>query len=419
MIMKKTENRLLQASTLLFILNIMASALNYLCQLLMARVLSVESYGTVNTIFSFMMIIAVPGTTLTMIVAKYYAGANAISNRKGYLNKQLVVVFTLTIVVFLILFGSKNLLASTLHIYDSATLLLAFILSALGYFQPLYSGVFSGNKHFILVGIYSLFIPIYKLAAVGVTYIYSDDDNLRLHILLVVMVLGTVITTVFGQVKSNSIVGKIKKKSTYSGKLYSADDFNTLILNLSLMLYMNIDLLTVRYYGSKTESGLYSSVLLLGRIIYYFATTLGTILLPSVADKDLSNIECRKILNKTLLLMSGFAVVCMVPINIGKNFFIQILYGLDYSQASKYVIFVSIISLSLSFYTIMINYVVGIGKTKMATVVMLIVDALLGASVFLLKNIYIILLCIGIIGGMGALIIYVMEWKAEKKTSID
>lgn len=71
--MKFLKGDLIGESTVLFMLNMLASILNYVCQLLMAQVLSVESFGTVNTIFSFMLIVSVPGTALTMTASKYYA----------------------------------------------------------------------------------------------------------------------------------------------------------------------------------------------------------------------------------------------------------------------------------------------------------------------------------------------------------
>lgn len=403
--MVKNRNKLLQASTILFILNISASALNYLCQLVMARVLSVESYGTINTIFSFLMIIAVPGTTLTMVVAKYYAGDNPDKSR--YLKRQLRVVLILTVAVFVVLLIGQELFGKVLSIGDNFVIMMAFILAALGYFQPLYSGVFSGNKLFILVGAYSLCIPLYKLIAVGGAYVYSDVDKTRLYVLLIIMVIGVLATTVYGQLKSKKIIGHDMAQPCSKGKLYSTDDVNAFILNISLMLYMNIDLLSVRYYGNETESGLYSSALLFGRIIYYFATTLGTILLPSVAS-DINEETRKKTLNKTLILMIGFAIVCMLPINIFKDFFIQILYGENYIPATKYVIFVSIISLSLSIYTIMVNYVVGIGRTKATTIIMVIVDLLLLGTVLLVHEINIILMLIGLIGVIGAIAIYIL-----------
>lgn len=407
--MRKKDSELLKASTILFCLNILASALNYFCQLAMARVLTVESYGTVNTIFSFMMIVAVPGTTLTMVVAKYYAGDNALFGKRSYLTKQFKIVCVLTAIVTILLFCLQRILLRVLSLDDYFILIMAIILAAFGYFQPLYSGVFSGNKCFILVGIYSLFIPIYKLIAIGGSYLYSTEDKTRLYTVLLLMIVGVIITAIYGHCESYKIVQNDEVDVKSKEHFYSKEDRNTLFLNVSLMLYMNIDLLSVRYYGNDTESGLYSSVLLFGRIIYYFATTLGTVLLPSVADMSLTNKERKRTLNKALVLMMIFAIVAMVPINLFKNVFIEILYGVEYLEAAKYVVYVSIISLSLSIYTIMINYVVGVGRTKKATLILLIVDILLVISVLMIHNVIAILLVISAIGILGATAIYIME----------
>lgn len=417
--MNKDNGKILQAGTVLFVLNVLASALNYLCQLVLARVLSVESYGTVNTIFSFMMIIAVPGTTLTMIVAKYFADSSHSCTRKRYLNRQLKVVMTLTVLVIVVLASTYKLFSRLLAIDDKYVLVLAFLLAAWGYFQPLYSGVFSGDKQFILVGIYSMAIPIYKLLAVLVAYIYTRDDKIRLYIILFVMFVGVLATAAWGQKSSNKIIGNGDETSDKCERLYSEDDFNALFLNISLMIYMNIDLLSVRYYGNDSESGYYSSVLLFGRIVYYFATTLGTILLPSVADNELTPLEKRKSLNKSIVLMIVFAGSCMIPINVLKEFLISVLYGEAYLSASKYVGLVGIISLALSMYTIMVNYVVGVGKTKYATVIMLIIDLMLFVAVVFIHNIWNILMSISIIGVAGAFALYVGEMINSKKLAND
>lgn len=408
------KDKFLQNSSILFILNISASALNYLCQLIMARVLSVESYGTVNTIFSFMMIIAVPGTTLTMVVAKYYAGNE--HQKWAYLIQQLKVVCGLTVSVFLILLLIQRYIKQILDINDEIVLMFAFILAALGYFQPLYSGVFSGNKKFILVGIYSLFIPLYKIIAVFLAKIISNEDEQRLYIVLFSMVIGTIVTAIYGQMKSSRLTGD-RENFQKKGSLYSKEDFSALFLNISLMFYMNIDLLVVRSYD-RTESGLYSSVLLFGRIIYYFATTLGTILLPSVAEKNMTMKEKNRILTRTLFLMLFFALLCMVPINILKRKLILLLYGEAYLEAEKYVIFATIISLALSLLTIIINYVVGTGKTKNASIIMFLVDILLIGSFFIFDSVEMILIIVGMIGLLGTCIAFLvlkLEERNEKE----
>ena len=415
--MKKIK--LLQASVVLFVLNMAASILNYFCQLYLARVLSVESFGTINTIFSFMLIVAVPGTTLTMIVAKYYAGADGetkIAEKQAYIRKVIKGVSVLSICAFLLFLTLSIPLGRFLAIDNLLVLISAFILASLGFYHPLYSGVFSGNHYFLWVGVYSLFIPVYKILSIIVSNIVTKNDIRRLNIILTGMIIGTVITAFIGHIKMTSILGKISHaKNEKVGGLFTKNDFNTLILNICLMIYMNIDLLSVRYHEVNNESGLYSAVLLFGRIIYYFSTTLGTILLPVAANSKTTDAEKLKTLNKTLIALILFSLVCIVPIIIGKNFLLNLLYGAEYLGAAPYVKYVSVISITLSICTVLVNYLVGIGKTKFVTLTMLAVNSLIVLYAAFVKNISYILIGISVIGVIGMLIIYLFGVQRIRK----
>ena len=413
------ENKLAKASSILFILNMAASVLNYLCQLLMARTLSVASFGTINTIFSFMLIAAVPGTTLTMIVARYYAGIgeNACSDEKqSYMCSTFKKVSVLTITTFLMFLVLIIPLGQLLVIDNSIVLVMVFLLAALGFYQPLYSGVFTGNKYFVWVGLYSLLIPLYKILSVIVAQTVTEIDIYRLYTVLLIMIIGTIVTAFIGHWKTFSILGKFSlSKEQVSVPIFAKDDLYTLILNVCLMIYMNIDLLSVRYYGTDNESGLYSAVLLFGRVAYYFSTTLGTILLPAAANQKAIERNKVKVLNKALLLLAVFSAICIIPLNIGKSFFIKLLYGEAYLGAVPYVKYVCIISVALSICTILTNYLVGIGRTKLATVVMILVNITVLLFAYFAKDISTILRGIGIIGMAGALVIYLACLPREVK----
>ena len=425
--MKVEERKLLQASSVLFILNIAASAFNYLCQLLLARVLSVEAFGTMNTIFSFMLIVGVPGTTLTMIVAKYYAETNRYTNlseKRTYLSIHLKGVFVLTICSFFIFILLRAPLGRLLAIDDPIILLLTFGLAALGFYHPLYSGVFSGNRCFIWVGWYSLLIPFYKIISIIMAALLTMKGCVREYTILIVMIVGTLFTAIIGHKKSTLILGKLEKSSLFRKekieKYLKIEDFHILLLNICLMLYMNIDLLSVRYHEINSESGLYSSVLLFGRIIYYFSTTLGTILLPVVAAREMKKKEKIKMLNKTLLAMISFSIVCIIPINLFKEFFIQLLYGIEYLKAERFVKYISLISLNLSICTILVNYFVAIGKTKFVTIVMLIMNILLVFIAMIIKDINQILFGIALVGVIGVIVIYLfILYQREKEIKLE
>lgn len=406
-----TENKggILQSSSILFILNMSASLLNYVCQIFMAKVLSVESFGTINTIFSFLLIVGVPGTTLTMIVAKKFAETDEqnVNSKRSYMGSLLKYIIILSVIVFLGCVLLNGPLSKVLAITDIIVLLFAFALGALSFFHPIYSGVFSGNKSFILVGVYSLLIPIYKIISIFVAKVLSDNDVVRLYVMLFVMILGNIAVAIMGQVKTKELLGpfKIFQKHDSDFKLKHAE-INTFILNVCLMFYMNIDLLAVRFRGSAEASGLYSSVLLFGRIIYYFSTTLGTILLPMVTSVKEDHDSATKLLNKTMAMMSAFSIVCLGGIYFLGDFAIALLFGEAYLGAHGYVMYVGVISVALSLCTILVNYLVGVEKTKLAATTMIVIDIIIVGLVALITNVELLLACIGGLGVVGALLLY-------------
>lgn len=415
--MKLNKYGMLQASSVLFFLNMLASLLNYVCQLFMAKVLSVESFGTINTIFSFLLIVGVPGTTLTMIVAKKYAETDVedTTTRRTYIGSLLKCIMFLSVIVFFVCLIFTIPLSKVLAITDIIVLVFTFILGALSFFQPIYSGVFSGNKSFIFVGIYSLLIPIYKIISIVVAKIWSDDDIIRLYVMLFVMILGNIAVAIVGHGKTKVLLGKVKIFQQHDSRFtLSNADINTFVLNICLMFYMNIDLLAVRFRGDAESSGLYSSVLLFGRIMYYFSTTLGTILLPMVTEIKEDFDKSVKLLNKTMGLMMVFSLVCLIVINVFGRFALELLFGEVYLAAQKYILYVGVISIALSLCTILVNYLVGIEKTKSATITMVMIDFIIVLLLTLVKDVECLLAAIGALGIVGMIILYCFCFKNNK-----
>lgn len=67
------NNRFLQASTIVFIGSVAANFLNYAFNLVMGRLLPPEIYGELVALFTLLVIVSVPGGTISMILSKYTA----------------------------------------------------------------------------------------------------------------------------------------------------------------------------------------------------------------------------------------------------------------------------------------------------------------------------------------------------------
>ena len=229
------------------------------------------------------------------------------------------------------------------------------------------------------------------------------------------MILGNVVVALIGHIKTKEILGHFKIFQQYDTKFaLGKADINTFLLNICLMFYMNIDLLAVRFRGDAEASGLYSSVLLFGRIMYYFSTTLGTILLPMVTTVKENHEKAMKLLNKTLGLMLAFSIVCLGVINILGGFAIELLFGEEYLAAEKYILYVGVISIALSFCTILVNYLVGVEKTRFATITMVAIDLAIVLLVVMVQDVEPLLTSIGTLGIIGAVLLYYFCFNKKK-----
>ena len=60
-------------SIILFVLMMAANVSNYLFQIIVGNLMTVEDYGTVNAVLSLIQVMAIPNTIITLISARYMA----------------------------------------------------------------------------------------------------------------------------------------------------------------------------------------------------------------------------------------------------------------------------------------------------------------------------------------------------------
>lgn len=409
------ERNFLSGASILLILNLLASAMNYVYQILIAGVLGVEAFGTINTIFSVMLVVAVPGTTITMLAARYLAiciEKKSYGACRSYVRKLTMQVTVLGGVILLAGIVLHNILGVFLKIDDTVILFMLAVICALGYYHPLYSGCMSGLKRFLPLGIYGLFIPVYKFIGLGLATQFHMEYQ-RLLVCLFAIIPGSIFTAVLGfwYVKRNLSGGEKESVTEIPEKDQWLD---SLIVNVCVVLYMNIDILAVRHIGGVKLSGIYSAVTLFGRIIYYGATSLGTVLLPMVATK--SPKEAFKMLRKILLFVGSVSILGLTVLNMIKTPLISFIYGTAYLEAADYLIYVSMISLSTGLLTIMINFFVGVSYVSVPRNALLALAVVILAAVFLSESVTVTLMTIGISGLICVIYLFIQyRFKIQKQ----
>lgn len=356
------------SSIKLFVLTTFASAINYLCQILMGRVLDIQAFGAINSIFSLIIVLSVPGTTFNLLTTKGIAENTDQDERKSVIigNLQIAILSIVTILFVGLMFN--NAIREIIRIKETSLLIITIVLISIGLIYPIYTGALTGIKKFVAVGILSVIIPIFKLIGVIITAITMQSALIQEFLVLFFMFLGSVVVLYIGKIllEHNKIsispadIVKIRSKRY----LLTESGMFILLINIIYAFFANADLLFVNtYFGSK-EAGLYSSVMLFGRIVFYFITSLVTVMLPYVIYESKNGRNSLVILRKTLIYTFILISVSLLPLNLFPELFLKIIYGEKFILAEGYMRLASVIAILLSLLNISINYLLGINRLR-------------------------------------------------------
>lgn len=355
----KEKDNLTKNSIIIFVLTTMGSAINYLCQICMGRFFSISNYGVINTIFSLTLIVSVIGNTSSMIVSKLIS--ENIKKNSNIVYNILNIVHKTCIYSLIILLMMTPLINYILK-WNYIIIILAVITLITSIYPIVYQGIFGGLNKFIKLGLYTLINPIFKVISLIIIILMNFDGYLEIYITLIFIIIGNIISLIIGEaIVKNNLHNKIKKIDLNKILNEYGDIF---ITNILIMILINIDILYLSIYSSSTVIGLYSSVLIFGKMIYYFVTALVTVMLPLVSKNKNNNAYVKKMLYKTIIYTFLLTLIFLVPINIFGNEFLNIFFGSKYINAIEYMKYASMISVSYSLNLIVLNYIVGINKLK-------------------------------------------------------
>lgn len=386
----------LESTGVFLFMNLLASALNYGYQILLARVLSVGAFGVMYVIFSLLMILAVPGNTFTMLAAKEVAVQLNRDCRQGawaYIGDLTKKVTLLSCAVFFCGLAAYVPLKALLRMDDPLFMGLTVLACALGYYHPLFSGCLSGMRRFIFLGLYALMIPAYKLLGVAAALPFQAE-RIRMVILLLSIVLGSAATAVIGwrYLKRRLDVPReatAPEKAGYDQALWG----NSFAINICFALYVNIDVIAAQHIGGESLSGIYSAVSLFGKVLYYCAVSVGTVLLPTAATAEAG--KRAALLRRTLLAVSGVSAAGLLLANLLKRPLIQLIYGAKYLPAAEYMMAASLLSFSIALLTVLTNYFIGIARTRRIRNTLLVLVLWLAGVLLLAPNLKAALAAIG------------------------
>jgi len=331
----------------LFMVSVLAvNGGNYLYNLLLGRLLGPAAFADAAILITFLLVLSFVAMTFQLVTAKFSV---LFENElfQSFITKVYQQAFAVGIVfgILVIVFASQlqvlfNTSSSTMFIIFGAGVPLYFLMSV-------NRGAFQGKKAFKSLSItYQAEMLSRLIITLGLIFLFDIQSS-------AVIAIGILLSFVFGLFPFKLKQLSFKKPAVLEAK-YSKQIKNFFLLTafyeLTQIIINNSDILLVKHYFESYEAGLYASLALIGRIVYFIAWMFVMLLLPAVVQLKKEGKETASILFKYVGYIAVISVVIVIACLSFPELIINILFGEEYLAMSsllwKYAIATSMFAIS-------------------------------------------------------------------------
>lgn len=351
--LKKTFNffwsqKIISGSFVMVVGSFLGSLTNYLFHLVTARGLGPNGYGVLDSLISIMYQISIPLVTLSLVIVKYvssFKGQNRqeeIASLFWKINRKLFSFVPLMIIFFLIL---TPLVTNFLHLPSPFLFIIIALSFILGIFITIGRSFLQGlvlfekltfvgiSEGLIKVGLTILFLSLgWKLFGVALAFLLPGIFSFSL-ILYFLRSLW---------LKKKDIVIP-EKKEMYAFLL------PVFFTNLGLTSLITTDIILARHFLASQQAGLYAALSTLGKIIYFAAAPIASVIFPLVSQAHSARENVRRIVFLGLLMTVAIIGGCFLIFGFFPSLMIMTLFGKDYLALSPFLVYFGV---GIAFYTL-------------------------------------------------------------------
>ncbi len=319
---------------------------NYLYNLLLGRILGPELFADAALLITFLLVLSFIAMTFQIVTAKFSVifEKNVLTN---FINMSYKYATMIGVIMgILLLVFAKDLQ----EIFNTQSHLM---FTVFGFGIPIYfimsinRGVYQGNK---------------KFDNLAITYQGEMVSRLCITLFLiyflpftpsVLIAIGIFISFLFGLLPFRTKNIAILKKAKLSKK-HTKNVIRFFILTAfyegTQIIINNSDILLVKHYFDQYEAGLYASLALIGRVVYFVAWMFVMLLLPKVVQKQKDGEAHAPILFKYVGYITLLSVLIISGCFLFPELVINLMFGSDYifiaSLLWQYAVATSLFSIS-------------------------------------------------------------------------
>jgi O-antigen/teichoic acid export membrane protein len=336
----------ISSEQLFMISGLLVNGGNYLYNLVLGRVLGPEKFADAAILITFLLVLSFVAMTFQLVTAKFsviFEDAvfkSFISNTYksaaivGILLGLMVIVFSLELQFFF------KTTSSSMFVVFGIGIPFYFLMSV-------NRGVFQGKKELISLSVtYQLEMISRLLITFALLYFLNITSSLLIAI-------GIFCSFIFGLIpfkSSNFSFSNLIKLDSLQTKMVRSFFIITAFYELTQIIINNSDILLVKHYFDAYQAGLYASLALIGRVVYFVAWMFVMLLLPTVVQLKKEGKPTVPILLKYVSYIAIITATIVIGCFLFPEQIIYILFGNGYVEIApllwKYALATGIFAIS-------------------------------------------------------------------------
>lgn len=312
------------SSEQLFMLSVLAvNGGNYLYNLILGRILGPAQFSDAAVLITFLLVLSFVAMTFQLVTAKF----SVVFENETFTNFITKIYKHATIFGFV--FGALIIVfANQLQTLFNTSSSWMFVIFGIG--VPLYflmsvnRGVFQGKKAFKQLSVtYQAEMLSRLVITLALIYLLDIQSS-------IVIAIGILISFGFGMLpfkfKNINFKTAVPIAAVHSKQVKSFFII-TAFYELTQIIINNSDILLVKHFFDAYQAGLYASLALIGRIVYFIAWMFVMLLLPTVVQLKKEGKETAPILFKYVGYIAVIATVIIIGCALFPETAITLLFG--------------------------------------------------------------------------------------------
>jgi O-antigen/teichoic acid export membrane protein len=384
----------LTPASLFLISTMIVNAANYGYNLLLGRTLTPAQFSEAGFIITILLVFSFIGMTFQVVATKY---SIQLDGKERY--AFFVWIRKMAFIFGLCLFGSLFLVLNDVTAYFNLSdpIILIVLMGSL----PIYfwlsvnRGMIQGQENFKTL---SLSYQVETWTRFVATFFILLNTNYEIG---VIVSLG-----IFISIHASFVVTKTNQNSLSSGGVLSSVLKNKIVWFLAITASYEIsqvvinyaDVMIVKHYFDAHQAGLYTSLSLIGKMIYFVTWMVVMLLIPKILKLKKMNQDYKSIMVKYVFTIALFAGLVTLGSFLFADLIVLNLFGNEYYEVSaylwKYALLTSLFALSNVFvyYFLSFDQYVPVAATIFAGCIQLLVFNLFNESLDQIINVQIVMM---------------------------